>query len=207
MYFDGKDTSVITIPQNATIKFTSAMTAEMWVKRPNGQVDAGWEKALWAGNPTTFPYGAWGFQWDMVGQNWLDWKVTTQNGPDVWDVIIRPGIDINDGNWHHVAGVFDNGIVKYYIDGVDRCATMYAAKNGGGLANYGCGTNFGNTLNQTSWGTAGLGIGGTAIMTYMGAKGTLDEIALYNVGLPLATVREHCAMGKNGDQTDLSGCQ
>jgi hypothetical protein len=59
------------------------------------------------------------------------WRVETngagggpgQVGWDVWSVTANTYVDtgstrrVDDGHWHHVAGVFDNGIMTIYIDG------------------------------------------------------------------------------------------
>lgn len=49
------------------------------------------------------------------------------------DVPIMSGVAIDDGNWHHVAGVWDSGSVSLYVDGVlSASGVLNATLMGGG---------------------------------------------------------------------------
>jgi hypothetical protein len=67
-------------------------------------------------------YGG-GTAWYAGGPGYVGWHVYTSTGQV--DTEFYPGWPantgrINDGKWHHVAGVFDNGTLTIYIDGQPR---------------------------------------------------------------------------------------
>jgi RHS repeat-associated protein len=86
--------------------------------------------------------------------------------------------------WHHVVATKSGSTTKLYIDGVDRTGTV---------------TN--KTLTNT---TSPLVIGQSgASASYF--KGTLDDVALYNVALSTATISGHYALTTPPSNTALPG--
>lgn len=98
---------------------------------------------------------------------------------------------IDDGQWHHVAAVFDNGTVTIYIDGIVDATTTR-------------GTRFGN--NVPRYGFIGTG---SESPTYNGARGPnnhfngeLDDFKVWDVARTQAQIRDdmcrHVAGSENG---------
>lgn len=98
--------------------------------------------------------------------------------PDGTGVVVQ-GPSVNDGTWHDVVGVFSNGSVSLYVDGV--LAQTATGATGGLLAEPA------GTL---------LRIGGrpsrvTQNMPPYGVRGSLAEVALYPVALTPAQIADH----------------
>ena len=72
-------------------------------------------------------------------------------------------VNINDGQWHHVAGVYDGSKMYLYIDGVEDIS----ANASGNI----------NTNNYNVW------IGGNAEATALRWKGAIDDVRIYNYAL------------------------
>lgn len=87
---------------------------------------------------------------------------------------------INDNKWHHVAGVFDNGTIKIYIDGILESTTT-------GGATYGS--------SNTRWGFLGTGSeadsynGTTGPASYF--NGEMDEFRVWNVARTETQIRDY----------------
>ncbi len=52
------------------------------------------------------------------------WRLSRDQGNNLhfgctglWPEWVRGNVDVNDGQWHHVAGVYDGGELRLYIDG------------------------------------------------------------------------------------------
>ena len=99
---------------------------------------------------------------------------------------------IDDGEWHHIAGVFDNGIVSIYIDGVLDVTTTTGATFGSGNTRYGF-----------------LGTGSEA-PSYNGARypnrhfrGDLDEVKIWNVARTQTEIRQNMTNHIAGNEANL----
>ncbi|MCP4256279.1 MAG: LamG domain-containing protein [Planctomycetes bacterium] len=68
-----------------------------------------------------------------AGPGKVGWEVSTSTG--IVDLASQKLID--DGQWHHVAGVFDNGLMTVYIDGASDVSAMGGNTFGTGTARYG----------------------------------------------------------------------
>jgi hypothetical protein len=68
-----------------------------------------------------------------AGPGKIGWEVSTNTG--VVDLASQKLVD--DGQWHHVAGVFDNGLMTIYIDGIPDISAIGGATFGTGLTRYG----------------------------------------------------------------------
>jgi hypothetical protein len=103
------------------------------------------------------------------GTGQVGWDVRTSTGQVDYGSITR----VDDGEWHHVAGVFDNGTLIVYIDGV-------AEPSASGGSTFGRGVN-------TRYGFLGVGSEAT---TFDGNKGPfsyfngdMDDVRIYSRAL------------------------
>lgn len=98
----------IEIPHNDGLNITTAVTLEMWIRIANvgGESNqAGIEKGIWeAGEYSLYP---------VYGGGTLAQFNDLPDGCD--DEAIGP--NIQDGEWHHLAGVWDGETIYLYIDG------------------------------------------------------------------------------------------
>ena len=98
----------IEIPHNAGLNITTAVTMEMWIKAAESGGDgnqAGIEKGGWEiGEYSLYP---------VYGGNTLAQFNDLPDGCD--DEKIGPSI--RNGNWRHLAGVWDGANILLYIDG------------------------------------------------------------------------------------------
>jgi len=70
---------------------------------------------------------------DGGGTGQIGWDIMTSNGQLDFGSSAR----IDDGNWHHVAGVYDNGTASIYIDGVLDNSISQGSSFGSGNTRYG----------------------------------------------------------------------
>ncbi|MHC4560190.1 MAG: LamG domain-containing protein, partial [Planctomycetota bacterium] len=68
-----------------------------------------------------------------AGPGKVGWEVSTSTG--VVDLASQKLVD--DGQWHHVAGVFDNGLMTIYIDGAPDVSATGGNTFGTGTSRYG----------------------------------------------------------------------
>ena len=68
-----------------------------------------------------------------AGDGQVGWDVMTDTGQVDYGSIRR----VDDGGWHHVAGVFDNGTLTIYIDGRPEPSASGGATYGTGTTRYG----------------------------------------------------------------------
>ena len=99
---------------------------------------------------------------------------------------------VDDGEWHHVAGVFDNGEVRIYIDGVLDLTTSTGSSFGSGNTRYGF-----------------IGTGSEASL-YNGSRGPnnhfrgdLDEVKIWSVAKTQTEIRQNMAMHIAGNDSNL----
>ncbi len=114
----------------------------------------------------------------------IGWGVATDAG--VADLASRTRVD--DGQWHHIAAVFDHGGMMIYIDGRADASTRAGSTFGSGVPRFGF-----------------LGVGSEAD-TFDGAKspenyfeGALDDVHLYTRALTPAEIAELASSGVNND--------
>jgi len=68
-----------------------------------------------------------------AGQGLIDWDVMTSSGQVEHGSVTR----VDDGLWHHVCCVFDNGKMTIYIDGLDDSTVTEGTTFGSGQTRYG----------------------------------------------------------------------
>ncbi|MBN2312518.1 MAG: hypothetical protein JXM79_01225 [Sedimentisphaerales bacterium] len=103
-----------------------------------------------------------------AGTGQVGWDVMTDSGQVDYGSVSR----VDDGQWHHVAGVFDNGFMVIYIDGVPEPSTTGGRTFGSGNTRYGF---IGANSEATAFdGTRG---GGSPV------TGELDDVRIYDRSL------------------------
>ena len=90
---------------NALFNITEAITVAGWIKV--NAFDVQWQSVVAKGN------SAWRLSRDGT-QNDLEFACTGLSGN--WKVL--GSINVNDGKWHHVAGVYDGSEISLYVDGI-----------------------------------------------------------------------------------------
>ncbi len=182
LLFDGNNDYIAI--NNLTYSGTghTALTVEAWIKTSTGsnQVIASYDRnQFWrleingAGAGT----GQVGFD-ILTSSGQLDFGSTSR---------------VDDGNWHHVAGVFDNGTVSIYIDGVLDASTT-------------TGTTFGSSVTRYGF----LGIGSEAT-SFDGSKGPTDEfngemneVRIWNTARTAAQIANNKDICLTGSETGLT---
>jgi len=115
-----------------------------------------------------------------VGPGQVGWHVMTSSGQIDYGSVTR----VDDGLWHHVCGVFDNGRLIIYIDGFAEPSTSGGATFGSDTMRYGF---IGANSEATSFnGSRG---GGSPVF------GDIDELRIYNKALTV----EEIALAMRGD--------
>jgi len=67
------------------------------------------------------------------GPGQIGWSVYTSSGIVDYGSVAR----VDDGQWHHVAGIFDNGTLRLFIDGVPQPAATGGSTFGSGVRRFG----------------------------------------------------------------------
>ena len=120
--FDGAN-GYVSIPDSPLLdSLTTSITIELWLK--TDQVTSDWTGIVTKGN------SAWRLQ-ATPGANTVDFTVSVSAGD------LTGSRSINDGQWHHVAGVYDGTNMFLYVDGtldVSMPATGLIPQNSDPLA-------------------------------------------------------------------------
>jgi len=105
--FDGKDDYVAITKAFYKRAGIPALTVAAWIRTssPSEQVIASFDGSEYWGLEVNGIFAKYG----QVG-----WSVMTDAG----QINLAGRARVNDGQWHHVAGVFDNGRATIYVDGV-----------------------------------------------------------------------------------------
>ena len=121
------------------------------------------------------------------------------NGRIGFDLLTSSGIidfgsttRVDDGEWHHVACVFDNGTLNIYIDGILDATTTSGATFGSGLTRYG----FIGVGSESS-----VYNGSTGPNDYF--NGEMDEFKIWNRALSQLEVRTNMAKHISGKSNGL----
>ncbi|MHC4676347.1 MAG: LamG domain-containing protein, partial [Planctomycetota bacterium] len=115
------------------------------------------------------------------GDGLLGWEVMTDTGQvDTDEAANWPANTglVNDGLWHHVAGVFDNGTLTMYIDGRPREPYIGGATYGSGNTRYGF----------LSDGSEAEEFDGARNATPIPFDGDMDEVCIYDRALSEAEI-------------------
>jgi hypothetical protein len=123
----------------------------------------------------------------LAGSGLIGWDVMT----DLGQIDLFSRARIHDGQWHHVAGVFNGGNLMIYIDGTVNVATTGGRTFGTGNTRFGF-----------------LGIGSEA-EKFDGEKlplayfdGDLDDVRIYDRALSLAEIEQLAFHGPGNDNCE-----
>ncbi len=112
--FDGNNDYVAIQNFNYSTSGIPEVTVEVWIKTsdPGAQIIASYDRS---------DYWRLGVGSTGAGVGKVSWSVRTNSG--ILD--FGGNITVNDGVWHHIAAVYDNGTASIYVDGVlDATASM-----------------------------------------------------------------------------------
>jgi hypothetical protein len=122
-----------------------------------------------------------------AGFGQVGWGPTTSTGA----VLVSSVNRVDDDKWHHVAGVFDNGEVIIYLDGVKEDSATGGSTFGTGTLRYGF-----------------IGVGSEAT-EYDGDKspldyfhGGIDDVQIYNVALTQLEILDVARIGNTAPLAD-----
>ena len=103
VYFDGSDDS-LTLPNSCGFDSSVSYTVEMWVK----------DVEVPSGSSPFFTFGASG----SANQTFnIDYTSVGNLRLDYYSNAIDFSIDLNDGNWHHIAATYDGTTRRLFADG------------------------------------------------------------------------------------------
>ncbi|MDB6133418.1 MAG: hypothetical protein JWM59_1661 [Verrucomicrobiales bacterium] len=187
----GAVVSTVTIPFNAAFNpktptgDTAPFSVEAWVKPDSlGGGAQSVINSMIAGNQQN-PVSAndrSGYVLRMNNDSWQFYLGKDGPGGDVtnfYDILDAPGT-VKDGQWQHVAGVFDGTKSYIYVNGAEVASQTVSLVSGPVRANYAAPVILGDR-----------GFGGWLL------KGGLDEAAIYNGALTPAVIASHYANGIN----------
>ncbi|MFE7846751.1 LamG-like jellyroll fold domain-containing protein [Microbacterium sp. NPDC057407] len=151
-------TSYVNIGTPSSLGFTGNITVAAWVKPTSVGSESVIVGKAWDGSTTPF---------------WLSLLngTTARFGHYQGGLTVADGTSptsLTDGNWHHVAGVYDGTAYKTYIDGVLRATTT----SGQGV----------------SAGTGNIQIGRIDEPTKKYFAGGIDQVRIYNTALSAADI-------------------
>lgn len=157
------------------------VTVEAWIKTTSGgnQIIASYDRS---------EYWRLGINGNGAGTGQVCWNVRTNLG--IFDFGSTTRVD--DGLWHHVAGVFDNGIFSIYIDGVLDAQTISGSTFGSGVTRYGF----------ISSGSEATGFnGGRTPANEM--NGNIDDLRIWSVARTADQIRANMCQSNVADGTGL----
>src|SRR5439155_20614503 len=166
--FDGVD-DFVEVPDNSSLEPATTLTVDMWVK----SASPGAAAYLLAKGAQGCSFASYSFNRAGVNGD-LAFDITIDSGAGV---LVRspfaPLGSVFDGNWHHVAGTYDNQFVRLFVDGVEQGSGTAAS----GPIKYG--------LSPTDNLTFGR-YNGSCTLSY---AGLLDEIEIFNRALSATEIK------------------
>jgi hypothetical protein len=180
--FDGKDDYVAVTKAFYNRTGIPAMTVAAWIRTssPNYQVIISFDRNEY---------------WDLeingtfAKNGQVGWSVMTNAG----QINLASHACVNDGRWHHVAGVFDNGLATIYVDGLADGTKKTGSGFGSGNKRYGF-----------------LGVGSNADK-YDGTKlagsyfaGDMDDVRIYSRALTSGEIAALSFFGPANDDCQFA---
>jgi outer membrane lipoprotein-sorting protein len=107
LVFDGND-DYVEIGKDPDFDFTNQITVTAWIKV--NAFDRGWQAIIAKGD------SSWRLQRNK-DKNTLEFACTGLLVPGTRWSDIHGTVDVNDGQWHHIAGTYDGSQVCLYVDG------------------------------------------------------------------------------------------
>jgi hypothetical protein len=168
LQFDGVDDAV-KLDNEEVFDFTNQVGVEAWIKI--NQFDKPWQTIVSKGN-------SWALQ-RFNATNLLSFEVA-----GVGNVISSNLINVNDGQWHHVAGMYSGSGLDLYIDG-ELAGTTVATGN--------------ITTND-----AEVWIGANQIINSRQFNGFIDEVRIWNTARTTQQIRESMNLTLLGNESGLT---
>lgn len=168
--FDGNN-DFITLPNEEKFDFTNQMTVETWVK-----IDAfnrNWQAIVTKGD------NSWRLHRNN-NTNKLNFAFTSSTGAlqEVNSIT-----DLNDGKWHHVAGVYTGTQLQIYIDGVKEAEL--------------------NTTVLIRNNDQPVMIGSNSERNNRFFRGQIDEVRIWDIARTQAEIRQNMHLTSKGNETGL----
>jgi hypothetical protein len=162
--FDGLDDYVL-ISNEENFDITHTITLAAWIKVK--AFDNAWQAIVTKGD------NAWRLQRD-ASNNGIEFACTGINVPGTTWGNILGSVDVNDGQWHHIAGVYDGTKIYLYVDGV--------------VDNFNDASGFINRNNFP------VMIGENAQERGRYWNGLIDDVRIYNYGLNASEISQLCKL-------------
>ncbi len=154
LLFDGVD-DYVSLPIESDYDFTDAVTVAAWVNVTSFSVD---EQAIVTKGDTA---------WRLERNASTDSLQFAVDGLTT-NTVVQGSVSVNDGNWHHVAGVYDGAQLLLYVDGqLDTAVTATGTMDTNSSAVY-----FGDNV-------------GTSARFF---HGLMDDVYIYDTALDAASV-------------------
>jgi len=167
--FDGSN-DCVAIPNESSFDFTNSMTVEAWIK-----VDAftkGWQAIVTKGD------NSWRLH-RYQDTNTISFGTTIGMSNDE----LYGSIDVNDGQWHHVAGVYDGSMKYLYVDG-----------------NFDALVSTSGSIDNSSY---QVYIGENAQWMSRSFDGKIEEVRIWNVARTATQIRENMHLTLAGNESGL----
>ena len=154
--FNGTSSSYVSIPDSPLLdSFTNSITIELWLKANQTNANSNWQTIVSKGNAA----------WEIQATVYARTVSFFMGGPNPSNV--TGSRNVQDGQWHHVAAVYDGTNINLYVDGTLDASTPST----GGIV-------------QNSYpmgiGYSAQGLGGSPGYFY---NGKVDEVSLYHRAL------------------------
>ena len=163
--FDGSS-GYVSIPDSPSLdSFTTSLTIELWLKVNQLTANSDWVGIVTKGNSS----------WRLMGTTFAN---TVYLGLDGVNGYLNGSRNINDGQWHHVAAVYDGTNMFLYVDG-----TLDVSQPATGL------------IAQNSY---PVYIGQNAQTPMLNFNGLIDEVSLYNRALTASEIQTIYTAGSGG---------
>ena len=173
--FDGTS-GCVSIPDSPSLdSFTTSMTIELWMKAGQTNVNADWKGLVTKGNSS----------WRLMATTFAKTVYVAFSGVSPPD--LSGTRNVNDGQWHHVAAVYDGTNMFLYVDGtldVSQPATGLIAQDTDPMC-----IGADSKAYVPSCGCAELG--------YF-FNGLVDEASIYNLALTASEIQAIYAAGSGG---------
>ena len=164
--FDGTS-GYVSIPDSPSLDiFVSSITVEAWIKVNQVTANSDWKGIVTKGNSS----------WRLQATSQAKTVTFSATGLSP-NQDLKGSRNVNDGQWHHVAGVYDGTNMFVYVDGTldtSQPATGSISQN-----------------SSPEW------IGATAQQSYF-FNGMVDEASLYNRALTASEIQAIYAAGSGG---------
>ena len=122
MAFDGTGDYLV-VPVNPAYNFGSGnLTLEMWINTTSSTQYA----TLCSKTPSTFGTGMWTLTINYASSTAGDVVLVVNEFSNVTPLLLTTGVNVRDGNWHHVAVVRNGASWVLYVDGTSRATNTWS---------------------------------------------------------------------------------